>query len=61
MPRKLQRRQVESSATKWADPVKNSPAKESTMNTPGDFGQFKELMRKVVERKPSSSHDPASS
>lgn len=52
---------------KWTDPVKNQPAKESTLNTEGDFGEFTELMRKIVnkrEDKPkpsSSSHGPAAS
>lgn len=52
---------------KWTDPVKNHPAKESTLNTPGSFSDFTDLMRKVVNKKeespkaPSSSHAPASS
>jgi hypothetical protein len=32
----------------WVDPVKSHRAKDSTMNTPGDFGQFTNLMRKLV-------------
>jgi hypothetical protein len=35
----------------WKDPVKGHPAKESTMNTEGDFGKFTELMKRVVPRK----------
>ena len=35
----------------WKDPVKGQPAKQSTMNTPGDFGKFTELMKRVVPRK----------
>ncbi|MCU1249380.1 MAG: hypothetical protein JWQ49_2409 [Edaphobacter sp.] len=31
----------------WADPTKR-PAKQSTMNTEGDFGKFTDLMRKLV-------------
>jgi hypothetical protein len=31
----------------WNDPAKR-PAKESTMNTEGDFGKFTDLMRKLV-------------
>lgn len=52
---------------KWIDPVKNQPAKESTLNTTGDFGEFTALMRRIVnkqEEKPkpaSSSPDPAAS
>jgi len=52
---------------KWTDPVKNQPAKESTLNTPGNFSEFTNLMRKIVnkqEEKPkpaSSSPDPAAS
>jgi hypothetical protein len=33
---------------KWTDPVKNRPAKESTMNIRGDFSEFTELMKKLV-------------
>lgn len=35
----------------WKNPVKGHPAKESTMNTQGDFGRFTELMKKVVTKK----------
>jgi len=53
-------------AKKWIDPVKNQPAKESTLNTTGDFGAFKDLMRKIVNKKeespkPSSSRVPDAS
>ncbi len=37
----------------WIDPAKQAP-KPEVMNTPGDFGQFTDLMRKIVE-KPSVS------
>jgi hypothetical protein len=51
---------------KWIDPVKNHPAKESTMNTRGDFGEFTELMKKVVHKSddphpsvsPNAAHKP---
>jgi len=33
----------------WIDPAKQPP-KPETMNTPGDFGRFTELMKKVVEK-----------
>jgi len=33
----------------WVDPAKQLP-KPETMNTPGDFGRFTELMKKVVEK-----------
>jgi len=51
---------------KWVDPVKNRPAKESTLNIRGDFREFMELMRKIVNKredkpKPPSSPGPASS
>lgn len=51
----------------WINPVKNRPAKESTLNTKGNFGEFTELMRKIVnkqEEKPkpvSSSRVPGAS
>jgi hypothetical protein len=32
----------------WSDPVKGHPAKDSTMNTKGDFGEFTNLMRRLV-------------
>jgi hypothetical protein len=43
---------------KWRDPAKLAP-KQETMNTPGDFKVFTDLMRKVVEKPKSASHDPA--
>jgi hypothetical protein len=51
---------------KWTDPVKNKPAKESTLDTKGDFRQFTELMRRIInkrkeEPKASSSRVPAAS
>jgi hypothetical protein len=33
----------------WIDPAKQPP-KPETMNTPGDFGRFTDLMRKIVEK-----------
>jgi hypothetical protein len=36
----------------WKNPVKNQPAKESTLNTRGDFQEFTELMRRIVHKKP---------
>jgi hypothetical protein len=40
----------------WENPVKGSAAKESTMNTPGDFTQFTELMKRVIKAgKPTSA------
>jgi len=44
----------------WKDPAKEPP-KPETMNTPGDFGRFTDLMRKIVEKPKSSSHDPVAS
>ena len=38
------------------NPVKGRAAKESTMNTPGDFTQFTELMKRVIKAgKPTSA------
>ena len=34
----------------WKNPVKNEPAKESTLKIEGDFGKFTEIMRKVVNK-----------
>jgi hypothetical protein len=41
----------------WNDPAKR-PAKESTMNTEGDFGKFTDLMRKVVKIHPKADDKP---
>ena len=41
----------------WKNPVKGVPAKESTMNTEGDFGDFTELMRSVVLVQPQRSNE----
>jgi hypothetical protein len=50
---------------KWTDPVKNKPADDSTLGTRGDFREFTNLMRKIVnkqEDKPKpASRVPASS
>jgi len=35
----------------WNDPAKQAP-KPETMNTPGDFGRFTELMTKVIAKRP---------
>jgi hypothetical protein len=43
----------------WNDPAKR-PAKESTMNTEGDFGKFTDLMRKVVNIPAKSKTEPES-
>jgi hypothetical protein len=44
----------------WSDPAKQAP-KPETMNTPGDFGRFTDLMKKVVEKPKSVSRVPAAS
>jgi hypothetical protein len=45
----------------WEDPAKKHP-KPETMNTPGDFKVFTDLMRKIVPAKPKTvSHGPARS
>jgi len=43
---------------KWKDPAKQPP-KAETMNTPGDFKVFTDLMRRVVEKPKPASHGPA--
>ena len=43
----------------WDDPAKHPP-KEETMNTPGDFKVFTDLMSKIVE-KPKTSRVPVAS
>ena len=51
----------------WKNPVSHPP-KQSTMDTPGDFGKFTELMKKVVsvpqqakKQQPSVSRAPDAS
>jgi hypothetical protein len=44
----------------WKNPVKDVPAKESTMKTPGNFDAFTQLMKRVVEKKPKPSVSRAS-
>jgi hypothetical protein len=43
---------------KWEDPAKRPP-KPETMNTPGDFERFTDLMRKIVEKPKPVSRGPA--
>jgi hypothetical protein len=46
---------------KWIDPAKQPP-KPETMNTPGDFKVFTDLMREIVPAKPkTASRAPAGS
>jgi len=35
----------------WKNPVKNQPPKDSTLNTRGDFQQFTDFMRRIVNKK----------
>jgi hypothetical protein len=44
----------------WIDPAKQPPRPE-TMNTPGDFGRFTDLMKKIVEKPKPASRAPAAS
>jgi len=44
----------------WDNPVKHAP-KPETMNTPGDFGAFTDLMRKIVEKPKAASPGPRAS
>jgi len=39
------------SKRKWIDPVKKSASVE-TMNTPGNFQQFTDTMRRLIKAKP---------
>jgi hypothetical protein len=34
--------------SRWIDPVKNCPAKDSTLNMLGNFREFTALMRKML-------------
>jgi hypothetical protein len=45
---------------KWEDPAKQPP-KPETMNTPGDFRKFTDLMRKIIEKPKPASPGPARS
>jgi hypothetical protein len=47
-------------SSKWDDPAKRPP-KPETMNTPGDFGVFTDLMKKIVEKPKPASPGPVSS
>jgi len=38
---------------RWADPVKDHAPKDSTLSTSGDFQQFAQIMRKIVNKKQS--------
>jgi hypothetical protein len=42
----------------WQNPV-DRPAKQSTLDTPGDFGKFTDLMRKVVSSPPKQVMKPS--
>jgi hypothetical protein len=44
----------------WIDPAKRPP-KPETMNTPGDFKVFTNLMKRIVEKPKAASHGPAAS
>jgi hypothetical protein len=47
-------------SNKWSDPAK-LPPKPETMNTPGDFGRFTDLMKKIVQKPKPVSPGPVSS
>jgi hypothetical protein len=36
---------------RWVNPVKNQPAKNSTLDIKGDFQEFTDLMRRIVINK----------
>jgi len=44
----------------WKDPVKGHTAKESTLETRGDFAQFTALMKRVVKIRPPKEAKPTS-
>jgi hypothetical protein len=51
---------------KWIDPVKGKPAHAETFSVRGDFKEFKEIMRRIVNKReeksiPSSSRVPDAS
>ena len=46
--------------TKWQDPAK-LPPKPETMNTPGDFERFTDLMRQIVHKPKPASPGPVAS
>jgi hypothetical protein len=39
----------------WDNPAKRRP-KDETMNTPGDFKQFTEIMRTMLKAKPEKKY-----
>lgn len=45
---------------KWDDPAKR-PAKEETLNTPGDMEAFSAFMKKIVEKPKPVSPGPVAS
>jgi len=49
-----------SASKRWRDPVKGHEPKESTMQTEGDFGQFAQLMKRVVKIRPPREAKPIS-
>jgi hypothetical protein len=44
----------------WKNPAKESP-KPETMNTPGDFRVFTDVMKKIVRKPKPSSPSPVAS
>jgi hypothetical protein len=50
----------ESAKKRWKDPVKGHEAKESTLDTQGDFAGFLKLMKRVVRVKPPREATSAS-
>lgn len=46
---------------RWVDPVKNQPPKESTMSTRGNFREFTDLMRKIVNKQEENPKSVSSS
>jgi hypothetical protein len=44
----------------WTDPVKGRSPRESTMETKGNFAQFRELMKKVVKVRSPRVGEPTS-
>ena len=48
------------SKTAWRDPVKGHAAKDATMQTKGNFAEFRELMKRVVKIKSPREAKPTS-
>jgi hypothetical protein len=46
--------------SKWIDPVKDKAPRADTLNTGGDFQEFKDVMRKIIRKREEKPATPAS-